>query len=216
MYQPDPAAASEEAARPLRLFVALPISDAQRRWLGACACRLAGQPEYRGLRWIVPRNMHLTLRFLGETPPSRVAGLCAALDAAAKNSAAPELAFGGPVLLPSPDRPRVLALAVTPPGPLRALAEALDAELVKSGWPPRRHMLMPHISLARRGRGRFPALSSVHKHFGNEVATGPAPSVVADRLTLYCSELKPDGAVYTVMHASALAGEPGAADGDTT
>ncbi len=215
MYQPDPAAASDEAPRLLRLFVALSLSDAQRRWLGECADQLARQPAFKGVRWIVPRNMHLTLRFLGETPSSRLPELHAAIDRAAQHGVAAELTLGGPVLLPSPDRPRVLALAVTPPGPLRALAEALDAELVRTGWPPRRHVLMPHVSLARRGRGRFPSLSTVQQHF-NEVDAGPAPSAVADRLALYCSELKPDGAVYTVMHSSAFTGEPGAADGETT
>ena len=53
----------------LRTFVALLLPDRVRAGLAAVSAELRGQT--RGLAWVPPDNLHLTLRFLGEVGPAR-------------------------------------------------------------------------------------------------------------------------------------------------
>ena len=61
----------------MRLFIALRLPAAVREPLAETAARL--RPALPPARWVPVANLHLTLRFLGETDSGRVAGLGRAL-----------------------------------------------------------------------------------------------------------------------------------------
>lgn len=195
MYQPHPGSSSDHAEQVQRLFIALPVSTAQRAWLVARRREAAARPLGRRVRWVEEHNLHLTLRFLGDTPGTARDELRTALARTAEASAAPLLQLTAPLLLPSMARPRVVAVGVAPAAPLRELAALLDAELAAYGWAARTRPLVPHVTLARPGRGRpHPAL----RHLLPARWPEPPPQDHAPALQLISSTLTPQGPLYTV------------------
>lgn len=107
-----------------------------------------------GARPTHPRDLHLTLIFLGELAPGRLA---AAVEAADRLRAAPPtLCIDRAGYFP---RSRVLWCAPDrPPGELGTLHDGLERGLARSGIPCERRPYRPHITLARRvGRAPAPA-----------------------------------------------------------
>ena len=102
-----------------------------------------------------------------------------------------ELGVGAPAWLP-PRRPRVLAVEITDPtGSLRALHAGLTHELATTlGWQPPRERFRPHITLARMRPGAEQA---------RELPPTPSLTFAPTALTLFRSDLDPDGAVYTPL-----------------
>jgi 2'-5' RNA ligase len=141
-----------------------------------------------GARWVRPEGVHLTLRFLGDTPPERVEGLRPPLAAAA--AACPPLEARVTELgtFPGPGRPpRVLWLGIALPSPALSLQAECERAAVGVGFPPEERPFRAHLTLARfRERVLRPALPPVD--------LGIIP---LDTLALVRSELRPGGAVYT-------------------
>lgn len=179
---PSPPAAPSppvDAARPLRLFVALDLPDDVRDALAA-AGRAADPDVWRPVR---PEALHITLAFLGPRPPGDVDEIAPVVHA---ESAAPRLVLGDVLLLP-PRRARVLTVEVH--GPLAELQARVSAGLEAAGvYTPEKRSFRAHVTIARlRPRVRPP----------REAPLDLAPIAFAGQaVTLYVSRLHPSGARY--------------------
>ncbi len=131
----------------MRLFIALEFSSRIRRALSADA---------EVLRQVCGRasltreeNFHLTLVFLGEVHPDRVADIRWAMD---RCRAAPiELTITGAGRFRQRDGDTVWRGA-GPAEELRSLYKQLSAELSAKGFAPEDRIYTPHVTLARRVR----------------------------------------------------------------
>ena len=134
-----------------RLFVAVPISEPARAAVAAVVERIrAGEPEGRGVRWVRLDGLHLTLRFLGPTPESRVTDVAAAVAAAAIGVTPFAIRIAGADAFPPVGRPRTLWLDLDRGvDELAALATRLDDALVTAGWERERRPFRAHLTLAR-------------------------------------------------------------------
>jgi len=184
----------------MRLFVALDLPDAVRQPLAAW------RPTVPGARWTPPDHLHLTLRFLGETPPEQADAVLDQL-AGLKASAVP-VRVGEPLRLPSARRPRVLAVRIADSSALARLDRQLAAALARVGVSPPGRPLLPHVSLARF---RAPDGAALRKALRG--AAPPQAEGIASSVSLVQSEPGPEGSVYTVLHRTALAETPGGSDG---
>ena len=103
----------------------------------------------RGLKWVEPANLHLTLRFIGEVAAPLADEVVAAVDRAVPQAPFP-LEFGAPCWLPGPRRPRVLMLPLVHDVPaLAALKRTID-ERLPAGVPAEEpRPFRPHLTLAR-------------------------------------------------------------------
>lgn len=127
-----------------RLFLGVPVAEDVR---GALREHLRGV-ELPG-RAVPPGNWHLTLRFLGDTPPEALARLREALEAEEMGSRA-AVTFGGLGAFPRPARASVLWLGVEEGADaLRALAERAEAAARRAGWAAETRPFTPHLTLAR-------------------------------------------------------------------
>jgi 2'-5' RNA ligase len=98
---------------------------------------------------------------------------------------------------PDLKRPRVLwAGLVGDVGPLGALFTVLDRELERVGFPREPREFHPHLTLGRLKEPKM--LGALHKAWP-KVEARAFGSFVAEALVLYRSELKPGGAVYTLI-----------------
>ena len=180
----------------LRLFVAVDL-PAELRSAIARLCQGIG-----GARWTRPEQLHITLRFLGDTAEDRLADLRADLH----EVRAPrfELALRGTGVFPAPSarKPaRVLWLSLEPPQPLRALKDAVngvlgpDPETAKRGF-------SPHLTL-----DRFPTRSRHDlDRFLAEYAGFNGGGFVVSSFHLYRSTLRPQGALHEIVESYPLQG----------
>lgn len=142
--------------------------------------------------------MHVTLCFLGAQPADAAAAIAAACQSVA-TWGAPTLWLDAPVWLPR-RRPRVLAVALSDPeGELRAVQSTLSGALVAGGWfVPESRPFYPHVTVAR---------VRVHARVKPHALEPPEPlELRAERITLFRSQTRPDGARYEALATVALRG----------
>ena len=195
---------TEIAEESLRLFVAARLPPPAHAEAGAVLAQLR-TGDLPGWRWVGPSGLHLTLRFLGETPPDRV---CAAAEAMRRAAAASEpisLALAGAGTFGG-KRPRVLWLGLGGElDALQLLAKRLNEELSGAGWEALEGRLRPHITLARARRGTSRSQAAAARRAAERVdASGAKFEVRA--LDLMRSRLTPEGARYTVLSSARLGG----------
>jgi 2'-5' RNA ligase len=175
----------------VRLFVALDIPHSVSEALAGLSHQLSRTGD--GARWVRLEGVHVTLKFIGETPLDRVAGVRAALGEV-RGFSPIDLHFAGLGFFPNTRRPRVLWAGVTAGPALKALAAAIETRLEPLGIPREERDFNPHITLARfdspQGLGTLRA--AVEKLGAPEFGRARAAE-----FHLYQSVLKRGGAEYT-------------------
>jgi RNA 2',3'-cyclic 3'-phosphodiesterase len=178
-----------------RLFVALDLPVALRDGIVAWGKRELRDPA---LRTVPAESLHITLAFLGYLPEreiERLRGIVAGLKAAA-----PTIRLGEPVAKPSLRRARLFALPAESPG-TAALQAELEPRLIEERlYKAEKHAFWPHVTVARvksaRRGSKRPGMV--------ESPPGALPRALLEpvrcvRVTLYRSELNPQGARYTPL-----------------
>ncbi|MFB6352741.1 MAG: RNA 2',3'-cyclic phosphodiesterase [Halobacteriales archaeon] len=179
----------------MRLFVSVDLPDALADGVAAVQDELR---DASGLRFTDPTQAHLTLKFLGETDPGRLAELEAAMaDAVDAAGVAPfEATVGGLGAFPSADYIRVVWLGFERGGEaLRRLHEAIEERTVALGFEPEEHDFTPHVTVARMEHAGGKEL--VQQVLREQSPTVGSWTVEAVRLTE--SELGPDGPEYSTV-----------------
>ncbi|HEY0780788.1 MAG TPA: RNA 2',3'-cyclic phosphodiesterase [Gemmatirosa sp.] len=184
-----------DAPGSLRLFVALTPPAAAARALAAAAEPIVAAC-HGSARAVAAGAVHLTLRFLGDTPPARVPTLRDGLAAAAAAGAPLTLAVAGAGAFPTLARAQVLWLGLAPDAALDALAHRVDDACAAAGAGREARPFRAHLTVARLRRGARvdrdalgPALAAVQ---------APNPFVVAT-LDLVASTLTRAGARHDVL-----------------
>ncbi len=191
----------------LRLFVALAFPDEVRTELK----RVAGEMRAfapRGTRWANVDGAHLTLRFIGSTPPDATSALGEAITHAADGIAPFELSLAGAGVFPPRGAPRVLWAGVGGAvDALIGLRDRVERSLAEAGVPNDDRAFAPHVTLARVNT----RLSRDESHALREAVAAldvrPVPFAV-EEVGLYHSDLLPTGAVYTRLASARLAVGP--------
>ena len=94
-------------------------------------------------------NMHLTLKFLGDTPEEKIPIIENVLTEVSKNTNKFDLNFYGCGAFPSNKRINVVWLGVNNPEPCIQLAKYIDEKLGESGFEREKRGFTPHLTLAR-------------------------------------------------------------------
>lgn len=130
----------------MRLFTAVAFDAAAKAEIRT----FAGSLRARGVEGGFTReeNLHLTLKFLGETPPGRLEAIRAALLRAASAAAPFGIAASGCGAFASRGE-KTVWLGFDGAG-LAELASSVDAQLAREGFAPERRAFVPHVTLARR------------------------------------------------------------------
>lgn len=184
-----------------RLFLAVELPAVVRKALDGV--RREAPELAPALRWAPPEHLHLTLRFLGETPRERGAALEAALGELALPSPF-AVACRGLGVFGTATRPRVLWAGVGgDTAALSALRETVEEVCAGFGWAREAQPYSPHVTLAR-GRQRAevgPALGALLARH-RETPFGEAFRVEA--VTLFESRLGPGGPRYVPLARRSL------------
>lgn len=187
----------------MRLFIAILLPEPIRESLVPLyqACVESGLP----VRWVEPEKLHLTLKFLGETPEGRVPAAEEAMVEAAATSGPFTLKLAEVGAFPDLKRPRVLWLGFGESERLLSLQAELEGRLAHRGFAQEDRPYHPHLTLGRvKGRGRFEVLTGLaEKH-------PPSPEPIpVNAICLMESKLSPAGPSYRVQRRAPLAAEDG-------
>lgn len=179
----------------MRLFVAIEIPEDIRARIASLL------KEFRAIsphaKWVRPENLHLTLKFLGETDPSKLVEVQSSL--ASTCSAQPiSIEFRGLGFFPNARRPRVFWLGIQSSAALANTVAAIDRAVHKLGFPLEDRLFTPHLTLARFNE------SSLAASWQSEITQKAVVSFgtfTATEFHLIESKLKSGGAEYTTLQS---------------
>jgi RNA 2',3'-cyclic 3'-phosphodiesterase len=179
----------------LRLFIAIRIPADVRAALASFVQELRGVAPQA--KWVRPANLHITLKFLGETDSAKLSAIQNSLVSI--RSAQPvTFEFHGLGFFPNEKRPRVFWAGMEASPNLKSLAGEIDHSLGEIGFPVEGRPFTPHLTLARFNQsGHLLKLHTIAK----ESSSRSFGSLTAREFHLIESKLKSSGAEYTTLHS---------------
>ncbi|MEE8384856.1 MAG: RNA 2',3'-cyclic phosphodiesterase [Dehalococcoidia bacterium] len=192
-----------DPAEPQRLFVAVELAPATREALAELQARLRRR-SLDSLRWVRPPGIHLTLKFLGETPSDRLPAVRQALARSVAGALPHRLSLGPLGTFGGRRGPQVLWVALAGElEPLSLLQSKVEQELEGAGFDRERREFAPHLTLARV---RPELARSLAARIAEALPQVPVPPVEIEvrQVSLMRSTLQSGGAVYEQLAAFAL------------
>lgn len=188
----------------MRTFVAVELDADCRAALLEAVRQLRAATE--GVRWVKEKSLHVTLKFIGEISKLDLATAIGALQEAAGAAEPFTVRVAGISGFPPRGTPRVIhAEAHEPTGQLQKLHDAVEKALAEElAVSPENRRYIPHVTLGRVKRRRECASLD---QLSAAVPDQEFGQVDVDSMVLMESELRPDGAVYTVLHRFPLGAE---------
>jgi RNA 2',3'-cyclic 3'-phosphodiesterase len=179
----------------VRLFIAIEIPGGIRSALAAFVKELRETAPQA--KWVRAENLHVTLKFLGETETAKLAAIQSALGSI--RSAPPvTLEFRGLGFFPNERRPRVFWAGMEASTNLKALAEDIDRSMHPLGFPLEERPFAPHLTLARFN---LPGLSPNLASAAAQHSSSSFGSLTTREFHLIESKLKSTGAEYTTVQS---------------
>ncbi len=179
-----------------RLFISLAIDPVLLKKISRDLTSLS-LPTTR-LKFVKPENIHLTIKFLGDTPIDRLDPIIQALQSACQDFGPFELNLAETKIFPENDpqqAPRVLSLALKAEKQLQALYNKVEEVLWQSGLANKEmRKFTPHLTLARA----YPGIK--REDLKDFLAWKPQGAFYIDHLDLQASVLAKGGPQYTVLN----------------
>jgi len=182
--------------KPKRVFLAIELPEDVRNRIVAIQNKL--KFLLKGVRWTRPEGIHLTLKFFGNIYEKDIVQISEVVSRNTKNAGTISLGGGKVGAFPKLERPRVLWLGLDGDiEKLSALQRTIETDLEAYGYKKEGRKFRPHLTLGRAKsfRGMIMGLSEAIKREEDY----PAGQFDSKGLTLFQSELKPGGAVYTEL-----------------
>jgi 2'-5' RNA ligase len=183
----------------IRAFVAVDLEPQTVQKIAEATVQL--RPRMPGIRWLPPTNFHLTLKFLGDIDEAKVAPIAAALERDLYPFSCFTINAKGLGVFPDPKRPRILWVGLVG-GELNALASRVEKALAPFGFAAEKRAFTPHLTV-----GRWRQFDGSPKELGDEIEKWRGHDFGrsnVDKVILFQSVLKPEGAVYRPLKVVAL------------
>ena len=185
-----------------RIFLALDLDDEARRRLQAAQDKLSRCGGK--IRWVAPRNIHITLCFLGDIGDDLLAEACRAAEQVASRHEPFDFEVRGVQCIPPSGRLRMLwTTSPDTDGKITSLQAGLAETLSALGLPKEDRKFLPHATLARV---KFVKDAAALRRAAAELADTDFGTVGAAQVVVYSSELGPDGPTYTPVATARLGG----------
>jgi len=181
-----------------RLFIAINLNDIIKSQISEMIGDINTNFNY--VKWVKPENLHITLKFLGDTPEEKLKDIKKTLLAVALDHNEFSLVLADSGVFPDFKGPRVIWLGISQgKDNVKAIRDHLEDELVKTGFSQENKEFKGHITL---GRVKKPEKNLAHffKNFKPE----PMETQKITAIDLMKSTLYPSGPVYDILETYPL------------
>jgi RNA 2',3'-cyclic 3'-phosphodiesterase len=187
----------------IRSFLAIELSEPVQTRLGEIILQLKNNcPPC--VRWVQPRNIHLTLKFLGDVSPSNIDILTRMIESEVNNYSLFEISIGGLGAFPNLKRPRIIWIDIQAPPTLFGLQKAIETGTKRLGYAAEDRPFSPHLTLGRiNHNATFDEISQIASLI-TKSKVEPFERLPVTTVTLFRSDLHPGGSLYTPIMVSRL------------
>lgn len=175
-----------------RMFVALDLPDALKDEISRCAA--FREKGYRGISWVKPENMHLTLKFLGDTDEGRLDRLRSTLAELAASHGRFAVSYSGIGRFGKGGYASSIWVGVhEQTGTLARLEADIETAMVPLGFEREGKQFSPHITVCRvKEHSDLPPWEQIKGGFSKVERI-----VLHEGFSLYESVLTREGPIYT-------------------
>ena len=182
----------------IRLFIAIELSQSIHDQLADLMTELK-KFDWKAAKWVRSENIHLTLKFLGDTEQNKLPLLKSSLVEACKDIKPFKLIIKGTGVFPSRKNPRVLWVGMTESVELSHLYTAVEEAMTAFGYKKEDRPFSPHLTLARIPFiGDTTAMETTMKKLF-DARSREFGRVIVRRITLFQSTLGSSGSTYTPL-----------------
>ncbi len=180
----------------IRLFTALEVSEKQKEEIRTLQNNL--ETSNSKIRWIQNNNLHITLKFLGETDQKLVKTVTSIIDEIAAQNNTFELSFGGLGVFPAYHKAKVIWVGINEGlGSIREIAVKLDERMSEIGVSSEKKPFQPHLTIGR-AKSVLSSEELLRIEQGSEGFTTEQSAV--NGISLFQSNLTRKGAIYYLVH----------------
>ena len=174
-----------------RLFVAIKL-EADKNFL-ATHDYIMSNLKHESIKWVDTDKLHLTLKFLGETPEDKIPIIDNLLKTFVQDKETINISFDKTGIFGSSYLPKVIWFGIKDDQKIKDLGGGLLEYFHKNGFPQDRQNFVPHLTI-----GRIRKLDD-KKHFQlviDKVKDNFLQEFKVDEIVLYQSILKASGPTY--------------------
>ena len=177
-----------------RVFLAIPLYEIFRQEIENILRPF--RREISGVRWLEPRQVHLTLHFFGSVPAKEIELIHLFSEKVATFFLPLKLNIDKIGGFPDLEGPDIVWLGIEEhAGKLLSLQEAIQGEVRTLGFRTEARPFQPHVTIGRvkrKSRDLGPLLAKVRFEF-------PSAAKTADHFVLYQSHCLPEGVRYEIL-----------------
>jgi 2'-5' RNA ligase len=152
--------------------------------------------------WVKPETQHLTFAFLGDRPESLATKITPDLTDTLSNVPSFEAKLRGCGFFPNARHARVGWIGLLPEAPFIEIANIVRERLTQLGVKLDGSDFKPHLTMMRMREGWPPASLELFSRSLRDYESAP---IQVDAVTLFNSELHPQGAIHTAVARFSLA-----------
>ncbi|MBI3913291.1 MAG: RNA 2',3'-cyclic phosphodiesterase [Chloroflexi bacterium] len=189
----------------IRTFIAIELDAAPQRALADIQARLMRARGANAVRWVTPKNIHLTLKFLGAVEAARMPAIQQAVSDACAGSAPLTLKIVGIGAFPNTRRPNVVWVGVA--GDIEraaVLAQRIEDHCAALGFARDARAFTPHLTLGRVKKDAHAGDARLVGEMIERAGMAESPEFRVERVSMMQSELKPGGSVYARLAEARL------------
>jgi len=184
----------------MRTFIAIALTQEIRDYLAGIQEEL--KKSRADAKWVQPKNIHLTLKFLGERDDKKIERIKEILEETTKNKDCFTMRLSNIGAFPKIESPRVIWIGIDKGEQVtKELAYELEEKIAAVGIPKEDRAFSSHITIAR-------LKSPLNRQaLVQELKNLPKPQNMefqVKKITLYKSILTPQGPIYEALKEANL------------
>ncbi|MBN1405080.1 MAG: RNA 2',3'-cyclic phosphodiesterase [Candidatus Omnitrophica bacterium] len=184
-----------------RAFIAIALNEQLHKELACLQAKLKSSEA--DVKWVEPRNIHLTLKFLGNITDEQIGQVKNAIEKTASKFSVYSIHLAQIGAFPKIEYPRVIWVGMDEGRKeTTEIYKALKQELSEIGFPEEERTFSPHLTLGRvRSLKNKQQLAKIMEQEKNFNSTG---RVLVTEIILFKSTLKRTGSVYDPIFKGSL------------